>query len=99
MATKLRVFPPLLATLANDATPTVANLTLAITGGTITITDFDGGVLGQTFTLRSDHAITITDGTNILLSSSANFVMADGDTLTLTMINDQVWEEVSRKVN
>ncbi len=97
--TRLLELPPLLVELANDATPTVAGVTLAKTGGTTTITDFDDGVLGQTFTLRSGHAVTITDGTNILLSGSANFVMADGDTLTLTMFNDQVWEEVSRKVN
>lgn len=86
-------------TLANDATPTVAGVALAKTGGTTTITDFDDGVVGQTFTLRSDHAVTITDGTNILLNGSANFVMAAGDTLTLSMINDQVWEEVARKTN
>jgi len=88
-----------IVTLANDATPTVLNVALALTGGTTTITDFDDGVLGQTFTLKSDHAITITDGTNILLNGSADFVMAAGDTLTLSMVNDQVWEETARKVN
>ncbi len=86
------------ATLANDATPSVENIMLAKTGGTTTITDFDDGVVGQTFTLLSAHAVTITDGTNILLNGSANFVMAAGDSLTLTMFNDQVWEEVARKV-
>lgn len=86
-------------TLANDATPSVAAGNLFKTGGTTTITDLDDGVVGQTITILSAHAITITDGTNILLNGSANFVMAAGDTLTLSMINDQVWEEVSRKVN
>lgn len=89
-------------TLANDATPSVFDveqLGAAKTGGTTTITDFDGGYPGQNFTLRSDHAVTITDGTNILLNGSANFVMAAGDTLTLHMVNDQVWEEIARKTN
>ncbi len=91
--------PPLLVELANNATPTVGGATLAKTGGTTTITDFDDGVLGQTLRLLAKHAVTITDGTNILLSGSVNFVMAIGDVLTLTMFDDQVWEEVSRKVN
>jgi len=91
--------PSLVTTLANDATPTVLNVVLAKTGGTTTITDFDDGVVGQTFALLSGHAVTITDGTNMLLEGSANFVMADGDVLTLTMFNDQVWEEVARKTN
>ncbi len=85
--------------LDNNATPTVGGATLARTGGTTTITDFDDGNVGQTFRLLSKHAITITDGTNILLKGSVNFVMAAGDVLTLTMFDDQVWEEVSRKVN
>ena len=97
--TRLLVLKPLLVELANNATPTVGGATLAKTGGTTTITDFDDGVVGQSFTLRSGHAVTITDGTNILLNGSANFVMASGDTLTLTMFNDQVWEETARKVN
>lgn len=91
--------PSVVTTLANDATPTVLNVVLAKTGGTTTITDFDDGVVGQTFRLLSAHAVTITDATNILLNGSGNFVMAAGDVLTLTMFNDQVWEEVSRKVN
>ena len=86
-------------TLADDATPSVQGANLWKTGGTTTITDLDDGVVGQTITILSAHAITITDGTNILLNGSANFVMAAGDTLTLTMFNDQVCEETSRKVN
>lgn len=97
--TRLLVLAPLLVELANNATPTVGRVTLAKTGGTTTITDFDDGIVGQTFTLLSGHAVIITDGTNILLNGSANFVMAAGDTLTLTMFNDQVWEETARKVN
>jgi len=97
--TRLLDLPPLLVELADNATPTVAGVTLAKTGGTTTITDFDDGDLGQTFRLLAKHAVTITDGTNILLSGSVNFVMAVGDVLTLSMFDDQVWEEVSRKVN
>lgn len=97
--TRLLTFGPLLVELANNATPTIGGATLAKTGGTTTITDFDDGIVGQTFTLLSGHAVTITDGTNMLLKGSVDFVMAAGDTLTLTMFNDQIWEEVSRKVN
>ena len=88
-----------MTTLANDATPTVAASNLFKTGGTTTITDLDDGVVGQTIRILSAHAITITDGTNILLNGSANFVMAAGDVLVLTMYNDQVWVEDSRQVN
>ncbi len=87
------------ATLANNATPTVAGGRLYKTGGTTTITDFDDGLLGQELEILSAHAITITDGSNILLNGSANFVMASGDVLVLRMFNDQVWVETSRQVN
>ena len=95
------VAPSKVTTLANDATPSVLEGVLFMTGGTTTITDLDDGVVGQTITILAAHAITITGGTNILLSGSgsADFVMAIGDTLALTMFNDQVWEETSRKVN
>lgn len=86
-------------TLADDATPSVAGGDLFKTGGTTTITDFDGGLLGQEIEILSGHAITITDGTNILLDGSVDFVMQAGDVLVLRMFNDQVWEEKSRKVN
>lgn len=86
-------------TLADDATPSVQAANAFKTGGTTTITDFDDGVVNQEITILSAHAITITDGTNILLNGSVNYVMAAGDTLTLRMFNDQVWEETSRKVN
>lgn len=86
-------------TLANDGTPTVAASNLFKTGGTTAITDFNGGVVGQTIQILSEHAVTITDGAPIILNGSANFVMAAADTLTLTMFNDQVWQEVSRTVN
>lgn len=88
-----------LQTLADDATPSVAGGNLWKTGGTTTITDFDDGVVGQTIKIISAHAVTITDGAAIILNGSANFVMAAADTLTLTMFDDQVWQEVSRMVN
>ncbi len=94
------VIAPGITTLANDATPTVAGVSLAKTGGTTTpITDFDNGVVGQTFTLLFAHAVTISDSAIIPLAGSADFVGAAGDSMTFTMFNDQVWEEVSRKVN
>jgi len=86
-------------TLANDATPTVAAGTKFLTGGTTTITDFDDGVTGQIIYIISEHAITITDGTNIFLSGSANFVMAATDTLTLICKADGLWYELGRSDN
>ncbi len=88
-----------ITTLADDATPSVIGGRLFKTGGTTTITDLDDGVVGQTIAILSAHAVTITDGSNLLLDRSVNFVMAAGDSIILTMYNDQVWEEVSRKVN
>ena len=97
--------PPQVTVLLDVATPTVLGIGLAgkmgfvVSGGTTPITDFNDGVVGQVFTLLSAHALTITDGANIPLKGSVDFVMAAGDTLTLAMVNDQVWEEISRKVN
>jgi hypothetical protein len=85
-------------TLADDATPSVSAGNLFKTGGTTTITNLDDGMVGQTIRILSGHAITITDGTNILLNGSGDFVMAAGDVLVLTMYNDQVWVEDSRQV-
>jgi len=84
---------------AADATPTVAAGNLFKTGGADTVTDFDDGIVGQTIRIIAAHAYTVTDGAPIILNGSANFVMAAADTLTLTMFDDQVWQEVSRMVN
>jgi hypothetical protein len=86
-------------TLDNTGTPTVIGGNVFITGGTTTITDFDDGVLGQTITILSEHAVTITDGTNIILHGSANFVMAAADSLTLVLKADNKWYETARMVN
>lgn len=83
-------------TLANSATPSVAGGTNFVTGGTTTITDFTNGVNGQTIHVISEHAITITHGANIVLSGAVNFVMASGNTLTLTRKGGQ-WFEMGRK--
>ena len=86
-------------TLADEDTPTVAASNLFKTGGTTAITDFDGGVVGQTIQILAAASITITNGSPILLAGAANYDMTVTDTLTLTMFNDQVWQEVSRSVN
>ena len=86
-------------TLANEAIPTVLGKSCFLTGGTTTITDFDDGISGQVIKIISEHAITITDGTNIFLNGSANFVMAETDTLTLICKADLKWYETSRSDN
>lgn len=88
-----------IVTLADDATPSVADARVCLTGGTTTITDLDDGITGQIVTIISEHAITITDGTNIFLNGSANFVMAATDTLTLICKADNKWYEISRSDN
>lgn len=88
-----------IGTLADDATPSVLGGSVWLTGGTTTITDFDDGVTGQIITILSEHAVTITDGTNIILNGSANFVMASTDSLTLICKADNKWYELSRMVN
>ncbi|KKL85528.1 hypothetical protein LCGC14_1953800 [marine sediment metagenome] len=86
-------------TLADDATPTVTASNLFKTGGTTTITDFDDGVVGQTIKILAAHSVKITDGSPIILAGGADYDMTVSDTLTLTMYDDQVWQEDSRSVN
>jgi hypothetical protein len=88
-----------IATLANSATPSVFAMKTALTGGTTTITDLIDGALGQELTIIAEHTITITDGTNIFLSGSTNFVMAATDTLTLIRKADGNWYEIGRSDN
>jgi len=90
---------PTINTLANDATPTVAAGDTFLTGGTTTITDFDDGYPGKIIRIISEHSITITDGTNIFLSGSANWAMTATDTLTLIQKADGLWYELSRGDN
>ena len=85
--------------LDDTGTPSVLSGKLFKTGGTTAITDFDDGVVGQTIKILGAHSVTITDGAPIILAGGANFAMVATDTLTLTMFDDQVWQEVSRSVN
>lgn len=86
-------------TLANNATPSIDGGRLFLSGGTTTITDFDDGEPGQIITIISEHAITITDGTNIFLSGSGNFAMQATDTLSLVQKADGKWYEIGRSDN
>ncbi len=81
---------------STDATPTVAESDTFITAGTTAITDFDDGKVGDTILILAASTITITHGSPISLSLEDDYKMVAGDTLTLTMFNDQVWEEVAR---
>jgi hypothetical protein len=85
--------------LANEATPSVKQSSLWLTGGTTTVTDFDDGFTGQVITVVSEHAITITNGTNIFLDGDLDFVMAATDTLSLICKADNKWYESSRSIN
>ncbi|KKM14237.1 hypothetical protein LCGC14_1708150, partial [marine sediment metagenome] len=85
--------------IANDATPSVLNLEKVVSGGTTTITDFDDGVSGQELKLYAAHSLTITDGTNIFLSGSANWAMTATDMLHLIQRTDGKWYEIGRGDN
>jgi len=85
-----------IGTLADDATPSISNGDRWLTGGTTTITDFDDGITGQEIKIIAEHSLTITDGTNIFLSGSANWAMTATDTLTLICKADNKWYELSR---
>ena len=85
--------------LADEATPTVLYGRYFTTGGTTTITDFDDGKTGQVISVIAEHSLTITDGTNIFLSGSANWAMTATDTLSLICKADNKWYELSRGDN
>jgi parallel beta-helix repeat protein len=88
-----------IGTLEDNATPSVDGYQKWLTGGTTTITDFDDGRTGDIIYIIAEHTITITDGTNIFLSGSANFEMTATDTLTLICKADNKWYELSRGDN
>ena len=85
--------------LVNEATPSVLGHDKWRTGGTITITDFDDGYEGKILTVISEHAVTIEDGTDIVLNGSADFVTVPTDTLTLVQKADGNWYEISRSAS
>jgi len=83
---------------STDATPTIKDSNNFITAGTTAITDFDDGRVGDTIYIRAESTITITHGSPVSLLNQVDFAMLSGDSLTLTMFNDQIWEEVGRSV-
>jgi hypothetical protein len=87
--------------LSSDATPTIADSNVIQLNGTVTITDFDDGEIGDVIYLRpsTSTAQTITDASNLNLAGSQNWNMMAGDVLALVMDADQTWHEVSRKYN
>ena len=82
---------------STDQSPTVAESNMFITAGTTAILDFDDGVVGDVITIKAASAITITHSAAVLLKGSQNWAMRTNDTLTLAMVEDQVWQEVGRK--
>jgi hypothetical protein len=83
----------------NSATPSVVGFNVWNTANTspTTITNFTGGVTGQTITiLFTDANTTLTDGTDIKLSAA--FTSTADDTMTL-FYNGTAWFEMSRSVN
>ena len=81
---------------STDATPTIAESETFITAGTTAITDFDDGEVGDVIKILAASSIVITHGAPVSLRGEVSFSMVAGDTLTLAMFNDQVWEEIGR---
>ncbi len=81
---------------STDATPTIAESETFITAGTTAITDFDNGEVGDVIQILGASSILITHGSPVSLRGEVSFSMVTGDTLTLAMFNDQVWEEIGR---
>lgn len=92
---------PLIAipSLDDTGTPSVIGSNKWLTGGTTTITDFDGGFEGQVINVLADHTVKISDNTNIILSGNVDFNMLSGDTLTLVQRADTFWYERARSAN
>ena len=82
-----------------DATPSVIDGNIFRTSGTTAITNFDDGVIGQTIQILATGSITITNNANIVLNSSLNYGMNNGDSLTLTYFSTGIWTEVARSAN
>ncbi len=85
--------------LTDGPTPSVLYLEKVSTGGTTTITDFINGYIGQELKIYASHSVTITDGTNIFLSGSANWAMTATDMLHLIYRTNEKWYEVGRSDN
>ena len=67
---------------AADTTPSVATGNIWETGGAVTITTFDDGVIGQIITVISRHTVTYdVSGTN-LKAGTTSIVTASGDVTT-----------------
>ena len=58
-----------------------------------------GGMVGQTIQLVAESTATIVSSNAIRLKGNGNYVMRRGDTLQLSMFEDQVWQEVGRSNN
>jgi len=81
---------------STDATPTIDLGEIFITAGTTAITNFDNGEVGDVIQILGASTITVTHNSNISLNNQVDFAMLSGDSLTLSMFNDQVWEETGR---
>ncbi len=79
-----------------DVTPTIRESEVFITAGTTAITDFDNGEVGDVIRILAATSKKITHGAPVSLRGEVSFSMVSGDTLTLAMFNDQVWEEIGR---
>lgn len=93
------IVPPAIPAIADDATPSVLNGTVFLTGGTTTITDFDDGIEGQEITIIAEHTLIITDGTNIFTPTGGNLTMNATDILRLIQKADGKWYTISYSDN
>lgn len=83
---------------STDTTPSVAEGNLFLTNGTTTMTDFDDGQVGDVINVKAAGSIQITDSSAVILRDGLDFNMVAQDSVTLAMLTDQVWNEISRNV-
>jgi len=82
---------------SGDDTPSIAESETFKLAGTTTITDFDNGEVGDIIhILATGSALTITHNANIILKGRRSWTMQSGESLTLVMWSDQIWNEIGR---
>ena len=86
----------------NGATPSVSGAvngdTLISNAGATTVTNFTGGVKGQSIKIFDTTGVTtIENNANIDLQGNTDFAMATGQGLFLYLDDGSVWREVGRR--
>lgn len=82
-------------TIINTTTPSAFNgQDLFSNDGVVrTVTDFTGGAIGQSISIRGDGNLTIANNANIKTNTAANKLLAANKIYRLTYYDDLIWIE------